>query len=87
MVRGFTLAAVLVAAGLAAPVTAVAADARDSPWRRCSSRRSVALDGPFVRITVRARRRCRQRPTPTAEGPPRVFIDLPGVSPGRCRPR
>ena len=43
----------------------------------------VSLDGPFVRITVRANAALPPATaTPTTEGPPRIFIDLPGVDPG-----
>ncbi len=45
---------------------------------------TVGLDGPFVRITVHGTAALPVvTATPTTEGPPRVFIDLPGVSPGR----
>ena len=48
---------------------------------------SVALDGPYVRITVRGTATLPvATATPTTEGPPRVFIDLPGVSPGAVPP-
>ncbi len=44
----------------------------------------VGLDGPFVRITVHGTAALPVvTATPTTEGPPRVFIDLPGVSPGQ----
>lgn len=84
MVRRPTLAAVLVVASLAAPVTAVAAGRARQPVAPVQlSAVSVDLDGPFVRITVRATSALPPATaTPTADGPPRVFIDLPGVSPG-----
>ena len=45
---------------------------------------TVGLDGPFVRITVHGTAALPVvTATPTTEGPPRVFIDLPGVSPGQ----
>ena len=45
---------------------------------------SVGLDGPFVRITVRGTATLPVvAATTTTEGPPRIFVDLPGVSPGQ----
>ena len=48
---------------------------------------AISLDGPYVRITVRGTSTLpAATATPTTEGPPRVFIDLPGVSPGAVPP-
>ena len=44
---------------------------------------SIGMDGPFVRVTVRGTSALPvATATPTTDGPPRIFIDLPGVSPG-----
>ncbi len=53
------------------------AGAASEPWPSASM-------VPFVRITVRGTSALpAATATPTTEGPPRVFIDLPGVGPGQ----
>ncbi|MCC6988478.1 MAG: AMIN domain-containing protein [Acidobacteria bacterium] len=83
--RDLLLIGAACAALLVTPTTtwAGAGRARQTPAPVPLSAVVVSLDGPFVRITVRGSAALPPATaTPTTEGPPRVFIDLPGVSPG-----
>ncbi len=82
-IRHFALIAFVLLSGSASPVSA-AGRARQSVAPVRLSAVDVSLDGPFVRITVRATSALPMASvTPTTEGPPRVFVDLPGVDPGQ----
>lgn len=79
------LAWTLCAAGIpwAPPAWAAGGRARQPVAPVQLSAVTVGLDGPFVRITVRGSGALpAATATSTTEGPPRVFVDLPGVSPG-----
>lgn len=85
MARHLLLAWALCAAGIAwtPPAWAAGGRARQPVTPVRLSAVTVGLDGPFVRITVRGSGALpAATATSTTEGPPRVFVDLPGVSPG-----
>jgi AMIN domain len=84
-VRDLLLAGAMCAASLVAPALswAGAGRARQPVAPVQLTAVGVSLDGPFVRITVRGSAALPVATAlPTTEGPPRVFVDLPGVSPG-----
>lgn len=84
MMRRLIVACAIVALGAAAPGAAVAAGRGRQPAAPVQlTAVGVTLEGPFVRITVRASGRLpAATAAATTDGPPRVFVDLPGVAPG-----